>query len=239
MPPERLAEGLVEPDDCSFGLDLSRAGTSLDRPSGAGLLDNHRPFLASIRLREPDRIMRSLGLPHDPDPKLRSAMASVIANAIQAAMIGAHIWVFYSRDRTHYVGRGKYFPSWYRLARMTAAVDGLEDLGLIDHRRTRPSPGAKYRSSFRASERLRQALGAIDLGLLEFVQEECVLLRDADGDFATYRNSRSICALRKDVMAHNAFLCGHEITVEHPEVENQANGLLKVGGGLINPARTG
>jgi hypothetical protein len=146
-------------------------------------------------------------------------------------------WIFYSRDNDHYAETGRYVPKFYRRKVMVDAVDRLEDAGLIVHQQTRPCPRALYRSRIRPTDSLRARICGLAAAATVFSPREIIVLRGADGQLLQYRETASTCAMRRDVMAQNAFLERFNITVRHPEARYDAQGLLVIGDLRLNPGR--
>jgi hypothetical protein len=146
-------------------------------------------------------------------------------------------WLFYSRDSHHYAAARRYVPDYYRRKIVIAAVDRLEAAGLVDHQQTRPSPSALYRSRLRATGRLRQQICRLHAAAFVFRPRELVVVRDATGQPLPYRETAATQDLRRDVMAHNAFLEGVDVVLRHPRVNYDAQGFVVIGGRRLDPGR--
>jgi hypothetical protein len=164
-------------------------------------------------------------------------MHALVANLLCRVQNKDGEWVFYSRDNDHYAGLTRYCPKFYRRLPIVVAVDRLESLGLFEHDRTAPSPFALYRSRIRAIGKLR-ALGlSLAAGATRFCPRETIVLRGEDRKPRPYRETNATYAMRRDVMAHNAFLDRFEITLEHPDAHYDEHNFLVVGGQRFNPMR--
>jgi hypothetical protein len=163
----------------------------------------------------------------------------LIANTLCAHARAPGTWVFYSRDRNYY-GRmyrpRRYVPSSFTLRKVVAAAESLEQAGLIQHRKTAPSPSALYRSRLRASPLL---LSLAEGQRVQVVSEarEFVILRDAGGRLVAYAETARTLAMRRDVLEHNAMLRSLEVRVVHPDATYDHNGFLRARGQWLDPAR--
>jgi hypothetical protein len=120
---------------------------------------------------------------------------------------------------------------------MIAAVEHLEAAGLIDHQRTRPSPAACFRSRLRATERLRQHIRRLPAAALVFQPRELIVVRDAAGQPLPYRDTAATRDLRRDVIAHNTFIEGVDVVLQHPQARYDAEGFIVIGGRRLDPGR--
>lgn len=196
-----------------------------------------RPFDPSLTLAAATSIIAALGIHADRKQAANAAMHAIIAGLISLERSGEANWLFYSRDDQHYCGLRRYVPQFYRRKTMIRAVDRLQAAGLIEHEQTKPSPSARYRSRLRATQPLRELLTALPASSITHVQNEVIVLRNADGRPIPYRETRSTNAMRRDVRAHNDFLQGFEIVVDHPEAHYDAQGYLIIGSRRIDTGR--
>jgi hypothetical protein len=204
---------------------------------GDGRRPEDKPFISCLTLRDPTAIESALGLPNCSSRLIREAMHAFIANLLCRAQNKDADWVFYSRDNDHYAGLTRYCPKFYRRLPVIVAVERLSSLGLLDHDRTAPSPFALYRSRIRAIGKL-SALGlSIAAGATRFCPREVIVLRGDDGKPKPYRETNGTYAMRRDLMAHNAFLDSFEITLDHPEAHYDEHHFVVVGGRRLNPMR--
>lgn len=206
--------------------------------SGLGLLANELPFRPWIQWRWGEDFEERLELaPLKPAPaEMRRAL---IANLRYMALRGPEWRLFYSRDWNHYRDARKYAPDGYSRINIIAAVESLEEAGLIEHLKTAPSRFAEYRSRIWPTATFLERLGRASLKAFDFRPRELIMLRDADKRLMEYRESRDISRLRKDVAAHNAFLSSHEIELDHPDAHVNEAGFIVVGGSWVNPQRGG
>jgi hypothetical protein len=219
--------------------DLAVAGWSDDeaRPR-KGLLATEVPLRATLQVRDPEALAERLALaPADAAVAIQRFV--FIANMLYAHARAPGTWVFYSRDRTFYARMRqlrRYMPPGFTLENVLAAVESLEQAGLIEHRRTAPSFSARYRSRLRASPLL---LSLAEGQRLQVVSEarEFVILRDAGGRLVAYPETARTLAMRRDVLEHNAMLRSLEVRVVHPDATHDPDGLLRVRGQWLDPAR--
>jgi hypothetical protein len=195
-----------------------------------------KPFNPSLSLRDAEGLMTAWGLPKCINHLVHQAAQSLLANLMKNAQTGNAECVFYARDINHYTGLNRYHPRFYRRWNIVAAVEYLEREGLIEHERTRPSPSARYRSRVRASARLLALMPRL-AGTVLFRPREVLVLRNSDGMPISYRDTAQTLAIRDDVSAHNSFMEGIEITVEHVEARYDEHDFLIVGKQRIDPTR--
>lgn len=199
-----------------------------------GLHSNEVPFRSDLRFRRPRFVEKLLALKPLRE-EIREARCALIANIIYAHARSHDTWVFYSRDRNHYAEQARrYSPPYYTFANMMPAVGSIEEAGLIDHERTSPSPSARRRSRIRAAAALRELLAELCPDLV-VEQREVIILRDAAKRHRDYRDSERICAMRKDVIAHNDFLACADIRVDHPSARYDEAGFLRVQDRWLDP----
>jgi hypothetical protein len=170
-------------------------------------------------------------------PQVRAAMVAAVANLV-AAHGSCRTWLFYSRDRNHYRGLDRYAPTHYRRHTTIAAVEGLANAGLIEHEPTAASPFAQYRSRFRATTRLATIIARLGVDAVHTEVRELLILRDADGHFAPYRDTAKTWGMRRDVRLQNKFMQRHTITLNHPAARVDDRGWVVVRDQRIDPTRT-
>jgi hypothetical protein len=152
--------------------------------------------------------------------------------------VGEAEWLFYARDNNHYSRVRRYVPDFYRPRVMIEAVNRLQSVGLIEHQQTRQSPRARYRSRFRPTRALRASICELPTAATRFNRRELIVLRGADGQPLPYRETARVYAMRRDVIAHNVFLKGFNITVIHPEAQYDDQGYLVIDSLRLSPERT-
>jgi hypothetical protein len=215
-------------------VDFEWARADLASP---GLRRDDKPFQPCLTLVDPHAGTATLGLPSGSDALVNAAISALVANLVSLAQVGEAEWLFYARDNNHYALVHRYVPDFYRRRVMIEAVDRLQEAGLIEHQQTRPSPRARYRSRLRPSEALRAGICELPTTATQFVRRELIVLRGADGQPLPYRESARVYAMRRDVIAHNAFLQGFDITLVHPEAYYDDQGYLVIDGRRLNPNR--
>jgi hypothetical protein len=224
-------------DDSRFAADLTDSDRAHEILAGKGLCCEDKPFRPCLTLQDPDATLAAIGLPVCANSVVKSAMQALVANLIWLVQSADGAWIFYSRDNDHYAEMGRYVPDFYRRMVMVDAVALLEDAGLIVHERTRPNPRALYRSRIRPTDSLRARICGLPIAATVSNPREIIVLRGADGYLLQYRETASTCAMRRDVMAQNAFLERFKIKVCHPEARYDALGLLVIGDLRLNPGR--
>lgn len=235
----------VDQDECEYSFTptlvdgvalICDPGSDPWYESGRGLLSNEVPFRPDVNLRQPESLEERLGLKPAREG-VGAARIALIANLIYANARSADTWIFYSRDRNHYAELvRRYSPSYYTFANMMVAVGRLEEAGLIEHEKTAPSPNAICRSRIRANAALLKLLGDLSPDLVITPREE-IILRDATKRHRDYSDTERICAMRKDVIAHNELLACADIRVDHPSARYDEGGFLWVQGRWLDPRR--
>ena len=203
-----------------------------------GRLANEVPFRPDLRLACVAELEDRLGLPRLP-ASAHIARQVLLANLVYAAARSPDTCVFYSRDRNFYADQpdSRATATFFKLSAMTAAVQSLEDPGLIAHWRTAPSPWAEFRSRIRATETLVSRLGPIQAADFIFEPNRVVVLRDTNGRSVDFLESRDLGRIRRDVEAQNRYLTGFDIRVQHPTARYDDRGFLYVGNRWLNPYR--
>lgn len=196
------------------------------------------PLLANLGLKKAEALEEKLGLVRAP-AATTAARRSIISNVLYAHAQSSAIWVFYSRDQNYYATASqtrRYFPAHYTYDTMMAAVQSLEENGLIEHWRTAPSPTASHRSRLRAS---RLLLAQLKNYRPEFLSSprEVIILRDANRLLLDYEESDRVHDMRRDVCAHNEFLSGTDITLDRSTACSDEFGFLRIGDRWLDPKR--
>lgn len=214
----------------------ARKGISALPAKRRGLLTGEMPLAPHLQLA------RHLppGLCGECDVSIAAAVGCVIANVMLASWDPGICAVFYSRDNNHYAAVRPVAPAWYTRRNIVSAVSRLSAVGLIEEQRTKPSPGAIYRSRIRATPLLAAGCGVQSVHDLRSAQCASVILRRrADGvllDPASSLTAAELDKLREltcDVEEHNDFLS--RFKVEIPQARICASGFLDVDGIRINP----
>ena len=189
------------------------------RTRGArGLLADHQPLNPNLSVAS--EFLHDLRLVAIRE-EVRTACRCIVANALLAHWQGDITWVFYSRDNTHYAAVRAGVPSWYSRSIVAMGVDQLVARGLLEERRTVPSPSAQFRSSFRATPNLIQAVGPIDISHLRWKTTPPVRLHSRD-DRRTLDPVAVLSDLElaefadigADVEAHNTFMSAFDIRLQ-------------------------
>lgn len=208
-----------------------------DALNGPPRLANEIPFRPHRRFRREADLLHRLGLTRL-SQGAQQACLSLVANLMYTALHETETWVFYSRDKNHYAAHARirrYRPSFYTWRKVTHAVAALEDAGLIEHRKTAPSPQAKYRSRIRAKPVLIGQLSPLHVTDFTHDRREVIVLRDSQGKHAPYGESRDIKRLRNDVLAQNHHLSLFSIDIDHLDAVCGRHGLLRIGAVCLDP----
>jgi hypothetical protein len=156
---------------------------------------------------------------------------ALIANMVAAARWGV-TWIHYSRDRHVYSRAWRYLPPGCNRESVIAAVTVLEDAGLIEHDQIpqrRPGENA-HRSRVRPLPPLLSAVAACGPAHVERDLVEPIVLRDADKKPIDYRDTRSTQRMRDDIHAQNAICRDLDLTLAHPSIFRDPNGLIRIHG---------
>jgi hypothetical protein len=230
-------EPLIDDVDATYRhhpVDFERAH---EDPIGPGLRRDDKPFQPCLTLVDSHAMTAILGLPSTSDALVSAAISALVANIASLVQMGDAQWLFYARDNNHYSRVRWYVPDFYRLRVVIEAVGRLQSAGLIEHQRTKPSPRARYRSRLRPVEGLRATICKLPTTATHFDRRQSIVLRGADGHPVPYPESEQVYAMRKDVIAHNTFLQGFDITLVHPQACYDAQGYLVIDGRRLNPNR--
>ena len=206
--------------------------------AGPGLRRDDKPFQPCLTLSDPHAMPATLGLPLlCSDALINAAISALVANLVSLVQLGEAGWLFDARDNCHFSVVRRYVPDFYRRTVMIDAVARLQDAGLIEHQKTRPSPRARFRSRFRSTEALRTRICELPMAATHFNRRELIVLRGSDGEPIPYRESASVYAMRRDIIAHNVFLQGFAVTLVHPEGRYDEQGYRVIDGRRLNPSR--
>lgn len=233
-PPEILAAVRTQP-----GSQIHDTGGAATNAFVAPLqLSQETPLRFGVQVR-PD-LMAKLGLTF-PSEAVAAAAASVVANVILGCWHG-NLWIFYSRDNSHFAMVRASAPNWYTRRVLVAAVDTLTAAGLVEERRTAPSPAARRRSRLCATPNLLVKLPGLAVSDLRWASTPGVVLRDAKGqsvlnprEFLNQNELDRLHHLLLDVEEHNKFLSGFEVGLSHDSAVPLPSGLTRIDGSAINP----
>lgn len=202
----------------------------------SGLLCNEVPLRPNLGLKKAEALEEKLGLVRAPTATT-AARRSIIANVLYAHAQSPAIWVFYSRDRNYYASQTRrYFPAHYTYATMMGAVQSLEEHGLIEHRKTVPSPVASHRSRLSAGPLLLAQLKNYHPEFLSSPRE-VIILRDASRLLVDYAESDRVHDMRRDVCEHNELLSGADITLDRSTAYYDEFGFLRIEDRWLDPKR--
>lgn len=197
---------------------------------------NDKAFNPNIALKENSEIDMGvqLGLRLAPNQRKLLARNSVLLNVIASTWTGTG-WVYYSRDHDHYAKVNIYFPKFYSARNIKWVVDNLENSQLIKHEKTRPSKDAEFRSRIRATEELVLASNIKSVDEIEYRPFGSIILKDSDKNIISYKNSRRISQMRREVVLQNNFLSAQKIDLTHSDWTTDTHGFLRSGGKFVNP----
>lgn len=158
------------------------------------------------RPREIEELQASLGLRPGQTRDINTVMGYVLAQAIVTYRADPERRISYSRRAAWYAEprRQQYFPVRNAYAGMTSAVDQLAFVGLLDHDKAAPGDMG-HQSTFRGNAALWRAYNENPTPLM-CTPRERIILRDASGAPAPYKNSRDTDRWRKQVHRFNETL---------------------------------
>jgi len=145
-------------------------------------------------------------------------------------------WLAYSRDRNFYPTFKRYFGSSATYAKVLWAVESLIGARLVEHRKSRPSPKGRYRSTLRATIKLVELSPVSELSQFRNVIAEPVRLKDADRQLMQYPSSSETRLWRRDAHEQNEALRGLSISFEFPGWTADGHGLLHNDARVLNLA---
>jgi hypothetical protein len=118
-----------------------------------------RPFIGTARLVDPEPLRERFDWPHANTRRLDWVEEAVMAAAIWEAWRDPERWISYSRSHQWWSSGGhRYLDRRFGVRTVTAAVDRLEWVGLLQHHRKHPSANNHgYQSRFRGNLEIRVA----------------------------------------------------------------------------------
>jgi hypothetical protein len=161
-----------------------------------------------------EELQASLGLRPGRTRDINTVMGYVLGQTLVTYRADPDSWISYSRNQNWYRhhGRQQYFPVPTAYASMLSAVDQLASTGLIDHRKS--APGSRgQQSRFRGTAELLRLYNEHPTPLI-CTPRERIILRDAHGTAAAYKNSRDTDRWRKQVLAFNEGLITARIELD-------------------------
>ena len=173
--------------------------------------------------------------------RVREALKKVLLNLIHAEKTGGCIRI--SRDKNNYGHHRMYGKLWYKYDRLIPIVDGLIELGYIEHQNGYWDKEKKcgHQSKIWASNKFLARLTGSYIPRNPRVfermpPEEVIQLKDSDKKLIHYTSSKPINKLRERLEQYNNFIQEQYITVNLPEpviTDNEfwINNLLR---GLLN-----
>src|SRR5262245_22386675 len=204
-------------------------------PSCGARAEDH-PYRPRLQLEDPHAVEKVLRLDHAGPLLTLEARRALLANLLTLPALG---WLFYSRDTNCYVGKLRYAPRHFRRAHVVEAVDQLVMACVVEHERTAPSRFARLRSRIRLTAHADNLLQPLKrVGATTRVLGETIVLRAADGQLASYRDTAETYTMREDAVAQNAFLADHIITLHHPDAVIDGLGFVHVADQRLDPTFT-
>lgn len=189
---------------------------------------DERPFDPCSRLATAEQVDASLRLP-DAGPRVRAMRFALVASAAYAVSHDA-TWVHYPRDRNRYVMGRRYLPDACSLLTVTVAVDHLQQAGLIFHDKVSPGSHNDWRSRFRPTLYLREAIADAGPARVLHAPRDTLVMRDKDKRDTEYRETEFTRKLRADINAQNAVLRDLDLDIDHPDVVRDPDGMLIIRG---------
>jgi hypothetical protein len=163
---------------------------------------------------EIEQLQVNLGLRPGRTRDVNIVMGYVLGQALKTYRADSNRWISYSRNENWYrdPGRQQYFPVRRPYGSMIAAVDQLAATGGIEHDK-KPRGNLGEQSRFRASPDLYRSYTERPVPLICKPRER-IILRDANGELAPYKNSRDIDRWRKQVLVFNEALSSARIELD-------------------------
>jgi hypothetical protein len=171
---------------------------------------------------------------------MAQAIGSVLANALLADWHSCNR-VLYSRDNSYYAGISSITPAWFTCRSVVRAVDYLVECKFLIGSRTRPSPRARFRSSFAMAMELQRRASGLSIHDLVLAPGPAATLRTRgengqaiDPRSLGLRERRKLLDIVDDVEAQNALLATTRIELPLGKYQD-SNGLVVVGSYVANP----
>ena len=146
-----------------------------------------------------------------------SASAAIILDCILEAASNGR-WISYSRNRNFYTGARRYFGPLYTYGSVTGAVDRLEAMGLVEHRKSRPGLDLGRQSTIRASAAL---IEAVTVPEVQHQHREPIAFKDGLGRLIDYRDTERTRRMRKDLARFNEAIGSCAVQIDAGERRGQ------------------
>lgn len=166
----------------------------------------------SFIFQVPDDFIAAVGLPKARNKKQYRATESLVA-ALAIAADGDNSWISYSRSRDFYAAAGRYEGTDYTYASVLGAVATLNEMGLIEERRSKPGAHLSHglQSRIRPSDRLVDLIGHAPVSYLG--RRSPIVMKGEDGKLLDYQDTAETERLVADVAEVNAYLSGIRVEV--------------------------
>jgi len=194
-------------------------------------------FCPDFNFRENIDLGAEMGAEPVPKQRYRETRNALIVKLVMTEWSEPGRWIAYSRDNNSYRVLRWYFGSLMSLPAVLWAVGTLEHACLIEHRKTRPSPTARFRSTIRATPELIGRSRITSVSQLRRNIWEAIRLKDSSKRLQTYTDNQNVRAWRRDVEAQNEALDALQITLAAPGWWLDACGIWTDGARALNPAR--
>ncbi|MGU3541411.1 hypothetical protein [Methylobacterium sp. A52T] len=166
----------------------------------------------SFVFKVPDDVIAAVGLPKAHTKKHGRATESMLAALAIAADCDNH-WISYSRSKDFYAAAGRYEGTDYTYASVLGAVKTLNEMGLIEERRSKPGAHLSHglQSRICPSDRLIELIGHAPVAYLG--RRSPIIMKGEDGKLINFQDTAETEGLVADVAEINAYLAGVQVEV--------------------------
>ena len=188
-------------------------------------------------IRDETDLAAAMGAAPATSARRRDLRNALVVALLLSAWIDPDRWIAYARDRNAYTAWKGYFGPMASYELMLWAVQSLETVGLIEHRKTRPGPAKRFRSTLRATDELIAASPLTHVNQLRRVIWEPIRLKDFDRKLTRYAETLQTRSWRADAQEQNEALLGLRLGFTLPEWEEDGHGIFRQKRRVLNPAR--
>ena len=162
--------------------------------------------------------MKSSGLiGKSPKDKVLKHLKVVILDLYVAYLGDPLTYLGYSRDRNKYSKESRLGRLFLRYRPMMRVVDGLIDLGYVEHHKgfQDQARGTGYQSRMRATPALIELIEKRNVTpfMVSYDLDETVILRDTEDNDLSFPETEETRAISEQVASYNNFLCEHRISL--------------------------
>ena len=171
-----------------------------------------------------------------------AAHRCVLANALVCQWKGADA-VHYSRNKNYYANPPSWTPKWFSQRKIVRAIDDFRSVGLLEGKRTRPSPNAIYRSSFWGTPKLLGRFHDATVYDLAEVARPPIELRERESDkpidvrALSAEQQQDLAMMTDDVIAQNVIIAASSIELRRGSFPRCARGFIGALPGTVNPRK--